>query len=530
MIRGGMGKNCCLLSEEDNMENKARRQGDFIMQHKKYHSLILFVLGFGMFLFTRMSKFVPTIPVTILIAPIFLLRFIRTQPKTRGIVFTLLGFLAIMNIGLWGIFDDVAGVSSLVFNLIRSSLLALLYFLPFMLDRLIYPKFKDKGAFSTLTFPVITTAVFFFLTIEGPFEGSYQMGKFLYGPTILQQLISLFGLPASVFITSWFASVVNYAWEHEWTWNTSKTVAITYSVLLVAVLIYGVVYTSSLVGPESDTVKVAAINFPPEDGKSVSMETIFYQKITSPFEKRLSKIEHATNIAASNGAKIVSFQEFAIVINEEDRERLIQRCQDIAQAHNVYFSLTYAYFAQEGKGKNIHLLLDHTGEILLEYQKKYLAGMGDMGETRVFAKGPEILQSVETPYGRISVSVCREIDMAKYMVQAGRQGVDIMLSSSYEWPQNLVINFGYMRGIESGFSLVRPTYNGITFASDFNGRILNQMAFGDTVDDGVGIMYAEVPTQGVSTLYPHIGDIFGWICVVGFVGFIGVSLIQRNKN
>jgi apolipoprotein N-acyltransferase len=189
--------------------------------------------------------------------------------------------------------------------------------------------------------------------------------------------------------------------------------------------------------------------------------------------------------------------------------------------------MTYAYFATEGKGKNIHMLIDNTGEMLLEYQKKYLAGMGDIGETKVFSKGPEIIQSVETPYGRLSVSVCREIDMAKYMVQAGRQGVDIMFSSSYEWPKNLVINFGYMRGIENGFSLVRPTYNGISFASDFNGKILNQMDFEDTEDN---IMYADVPTKGVKTLYPHIGDIFGWICVVGFLGLIVVSLIHRKKK
>ena len=34
-----------------------------------YVSLILFVLGFGIFLFTRMSLLVPTIPVAILICP-----------------------------------------------------------------------------------------------------------------------------------------------------------------------------------------------------------------------------------------------------------------------------------------------------------------------------------------------------------------------------------------------------------------------------------------------------------------------------
>jgi len=496
------------------------------MKIKKYSPLILFLLGFGIFIFTRMSKLVPTIPVTILIAPIFILRFIRTQPAKRGIWLTLLGFILIINIGLWGIFDMGGGLSSLLFNLIRSSLLAVLYFLPFMTDRLIYPKFKNKGPLSTLIFPVITTAVFFFLTREGPFEGAVQLGKFVYGPIILKQLISLFGIPASVFITSWFASIINYSWENKFSLKKTKKLALVFLSIVLLIFLFGAIKTS-FIDSQSDTVKVAAIIFPPEDGKTVSMEEIFYQKIISPFEKRISEIENLTKIAASNGAKIVSFQEFAMVIYEEDEDKFITKCQEIAKENNVYFSINYAYFAREGKGKNKHSLIDDNGNILLDYTKKYLAGIGDVGETRVFVKGPEIIQSVDTPYGRIGVSICREIDMAKYMKQAGKQNVDIMLSPAYEWPKNLVINYGYMRAIENGFSLVRPTYNGITFAVDFNGNILNQMDFDETED---GIMYADVPTKGVRTLYPHIGDIFGWICVLGLLGLIVFSIINRKKK
>jgi apolipoprotein N-acyltransferase len=111
--------------------------------------------------------------------------------------------------------------------------------------------------------------------------------------------------------------------------------------------------------------------------------------------------------------------------------------------------------------------------------------------------------------------------MAKYQVQAGRQNVDIMISPAYEWPANLVINFGYMRSIENGYSLVRPTYNGISFASDFNGNLLATMDF-DPAEGG--IMYADVPTKGVKTVYPQIGDIFGWLCVAGFLGLILLSI------
>ena len=88
------------------------------MSKNNYLSVVWLGLGFGIFLFTRMSKLVPTIPVAMLIAPIFILRFIRTQPTRRGILLTLLGFLLTINIALWGIFDMGGDIASLIFNLI----------------------------------------------------------------------------------------------------------------------------------------------------------------------------------------------------------------------------------------------------------------------------------------------------------------------------------------------------------------------------------------------------------------------------
>jgi apolipoprotein N-acyltransferase len=199
----------------------------------------------------------------------------------------------------------------------------------------------------------------------------------------------------------------------------------------------------------------------------------------------------------------------------------------------VYLSITYAYYAQEGKGENKHLLIDSNGEIQLDYTKRYVSGLAelDLGEAGIYRKGPEILQTLDTPYGRIAVSICRDMEFPHYMRQAGRDDVDIMLSPAYEWPKGLVIQSVYMRGIEYGFSLVRPTYNGITIAQDFDGRTLSQMD-SDATDSG--ILYADVPTRGVHTLYSQIGDALAWICVLGFLGLVILSLIvsigQKKKG
>jgi len=192
------------------------------MISKKYQSAILFFLGFFIFLFTRRSEIVPSFHIAILIAPIFILRFIRTQPARKGILLTFLGFILSMNIALWGLFELSNTSMTILLSLIRSSLLAILYLLPYMIDRLVYPKFKEKRILSTLTFPIITTAIFFLSSLEGPFDGAEMSGKFVYGSLIFKQIISVFGIWVFVFIFSWLVSIINYSWENKFEWKKIK--------------------------------------------------------------------------------------------------------------------------------------------------------------------------------------------------------------------------------------------------------------------------------------------------------------------
>ena len=44
------------------------------------------------------------------------------------------------------------------------------------------------------------------------------------------------------------------------------------------------------------------------------------------------------------------------------------------------------------------------------------------------------------------------------------------------------------------------------------------------------IMIANLPTQGVSTVYSCIGDLFAWLCVVGFLGLMILAVKNRKKE
>ena len=499
------------------------------MMSKKYLSIIYFLLGFGIFMCTRLSNFVPQIAIAIIIAPIFILRFIRTQKTKRGIWLTLLGFILSMNIALWGLFRFDVVWMTIIYSLIRSTLLAIIWFLPFMLDRIIYPKFSNKGVWATLIFPIITTAIFFLSSLEGPFDdgsGTTSSFGYGYGTLVFVQVRSLFGIWILVFIHSWLFSIVNYFWENRFKWRRIKKLAITYSGVLLAVFIFGIIKTSSLFNPKSNTVKIAAVILIPEDREAIPMSRIFESRTTSPFNQTISRIAGLTKKAVDNGAKIVAFQEYAMIIRQEDEKRLREEYKKIAKDNNTFLSITYAYFSNEGKGENKHLFIDGNGEILLDYAKRYLLGLGPFGESGVFKKGPEIIQSVETPYGKIGISICRDMGFPAYIRQAAKENVDIMISPSYDWPKSPVP--WYLTGtIENGFSFVRPTYNGYSYTADYHGNVLAHMDSDLTKD---GIMYSDIPVRGIKVFYPLIGDLFGWLCLIVMFVLIGLMFTKKPQN
>jgi apolipoprotein N-acyltransferase len=406
-------------------------------------------------------------------------------------------------------------------------MLVIVWFFPFMVDRLIYPKLKNHKKLATLTFPIINTALLFLITFEGPFDdGSGTTNSFGYsfGSLAFMQVRSLFGIWILIFVHSWLYAIANYFWENNFKWNKIKRLVIIYPSVIALIFVFGLIKTRFEFKTNSKTVKIAAVVLFPEDGNSVRMSTFFDSKKTSSFDKTIYRIENMIQAASKKGAKIVSFQEYAILINQEDEDKLKRVLTGFAKENNVYLSTTYAFYGIKGKGENKQILISPYGKIELEYTKRFLLGIGSFGECGVFRKGEEKIQSLETPYGKLAISICRDAGFPKFMRQAAKEGVDIMLSPSYDWPKSH--SAWYLTcAVENGFSFVRPTYNGYSYAADYNGKELAYMKSDDTKD---GIMYADVPTQGIKTLYAIIGDFFGWLNVVGVMILIFYAIKKRT--
>ncbi|WP_161594522.1 carbon-nitrogen hydrolase family protein [Marimonas lutisalis] len=487
-------------------------------------ALGLFVLGFGLFMFCRRSDFLPMIPAMIIVAPIFILRFSRVLPAGRSILFTILGFVAAFNIALWGIFDMGDPVMSLVFNVVRSTIIALYYALPYVIDRLVTPRLGNR-LFATLVFPAAMTASMFLSSLPPPIDGTAAKNVFATAPLPLLQIYALAGLWGFVFLWSWLAACVNHAWENGFRLRPTVAAGLAFVVVAGGLFAWGSLRIVN--APDIPTVKVAAVVMPAEVGGPESMVQVFEERMTSPYEATMGHIRAMTAEAAANGAEIVAFNEFAIVITEANHEAARAEFAKIAADNGVWLALPYGWVPQTGKGANRHLLLDDTGTVQADYQKRFLLGFGDFGENAVFAKGAEIIQTADSPYGRIALSICRDMSFPDFARQAGNAGADIMLTGSHEFPKGITLNDPY-RAVENGFTHIRPTYDGITYAIDPYGHVLAQMNLGTGKP---GIMYVDVPTKGARTLYARFGDWLGWVSMALVVLFAaGAVLFGRSGD
>jgi apolipoprotein N-acyltransferase len=142
--------------------------------------------------------------------------------------------------------------------------------------------------------------------------------------------------------------------------------------------------------------------------------------------------------------------------------------------------------------------------------------------------GDDIIPVDQTGFGAIASVICFDMDHPAYIRQAGRSGTDVMLVPSNDYPA-IVPFHTYMasfRGIENGFSIVRAAGNGLSAAFDYQGRTLATADYSTTKQ----AMISHIPTHGVKTIYSVVGDLFAWICIVGFVTLVGLALFRPARS
>jgi len=478
--------------------------------HDRWAYLWLFV-GAGLLLFSN-GRWI--IPLATWLAPIFLIRFARTQPALKG-----LGLL-LVTIVLASLFYWQGIIPGSLYLPVASGIGAV-FWLPYLADRLLVHRLQSFAA--TLVFPLLQVSLEYINTIVSPLGSGGSLAYTQHSFLPLLQLLSITGMWGLSFLIAWLGPVINWAWEQNFALQRVRIGMLTYGGILALVLVYGS-GRMTFFAPQSETLQVASLTQAVDHFRFLRMDMEDLRASRVQLQELGERLLQQSRQQAQVGADVIAWQEGATIVLQEDEASLIERARTLAQEERVYLLLGLVTLPEEfpeSMANNQAIWITPDGDV----KWRYLKGRPVPGEAIVAGDG--VIPHDQTVFGAIASVICFDMDHPVYIRQAGRSGTDVMLVPSNDWP-DIVPFHTYMalfRGIENGFSIVRAAGHGLSAAFDYQGRTLASADYSTTKQ----AMISHIPTHGGKTIYALVGDLFAWLSMVGFVTLVGLALFRPAR-
>ncbi|MCP4570801.1 MAG: hypothetical protein GY838_00460 [bacterium] len=469
-----------------------------------------------------------TIPIAAWLSLLFLLRFVRVQPKRIGLP------VAWLVLTLTWAFQ-LRGMAPLpgVFYYILSAAYGLVLVVPLVIDRLLAPRLS--GLLSTLVLPTAWAAMEWCMATTTPYGSWSSLAYTQHENLVLMQLTAVTGIYGLSFLIAWFAAVGNLVWQEGTEESPVRRTAGVFAAVMAVVLLGGGARLT-LFPVDAPTVRVASLtvmDYDPYAGTDGSAVGGLPEELTDSDREALRSNAHMVlddfleraRREVDAGARIIFWGEANGFCLKEHEPEILARGAEFAREHRVYLGLSPAVVnvGAERPFENKIILVDPEGKVSYEYWK----GIPVPGpEAAIQAVDGGVIRNVDTPHGRVGSAICFDMDFPGYLQEAGRLEIDLMLVPSNDWREidPWHTHMARFRAVEQGFNLVRHVSRGFSVATDYQGRILGSMDHYVTEDRN---LVAHVPTRGVRTFYARVGDLFSWICLAGLSGLAFGAIRQR---
>jgi len=132
------------------------------------------------------------------------------------------------------------------------------------------------------------------------------------------------------------------------------------------------------------------------------------------------------------------------------------------------------------------------------------------------------------PHRTWGVAICKDMDFTPLSRQYGNADAGLMLVPAWDFNLDRFEHghMAVMRGVESGFTIVRAAKQGYLTVSDNRGRIL-----AETRSDSAPFasLMADVPAAHDATVYLLLGDWFAWLALATLI-FTLTQLYRSRKS
>jgi apolipoprotein N-acyltransferase len=475
-------------------------------------------------------------PVAVWLGSVFLLRFFRTQRPLRAWLAAapaislsfFVGWKGLIPFGGDGVFVGMAVVAGFVGGL------------PFLADRLLHSRF---GAFArTLVLPSLVTGLEFAGQLGGDLTGSWGATAYTQaGSPTLMQLASVTGLWGITFLVTWLAPVVNHVWERGFELRRGGAPLLAYGVVVLAVVLGGQLRLALATPGDTTFVRVAAVAEPalsgPEGFWPAGRSRRYYRgdELTEDdwreIEVRMARIHdrlfERTRLEAEAGARIVFWAEANAPVRRAGEEALLARGVAFAREHDTHLGMSLVVLPDRASERLQNKVVFVTpGGVAGEYHKSIpVPGF----EASVLERGDGVPAVWDTPYGRIGVVICYDLDFPRLIQRAGAAGVDILFAPANDWAEIAAMHHAMarFRAVEQGITIVRPATGGISSAIDPFGAVLASLDYHRATERGMGV---SVPARKVWTAYGVIGDLVGWVSLTLAVLLVAVGAVRTRRE
>lgn len=463
------------------------------------------------------------------LASLFLTRlFLMSQPVARGLLILLPVQLAAYFIMWW----EVIPAPGVLYYIIAASY-GLCYLLPFVADRLVAT--RVTGFTGTLVLPLAWYLVEILIQLLTPYGSWTSVGYTQMGHGLLTPLAAWAGVAGVAFATVWLASVASWLVIAPTAMRSRAFVTALFAGSM-AVLVWLAQTTLPDETRVASSVQMAAITPSDEGTRALSREVQRAMQSGDSSPAFLAHIDDLTSQlnedllvrsrdAALSGARLVVWSETAGHILDSTEEELIVRAQALAREHSIYLFMGLGVWHPGGQPplENKVIAITPSGEIAWQNQKaRPIVG----AEAHLLPPGHDNLATLDTPFGRIGLVICHDLDFADYVAQAGRANVDLLLAPSADWPAiaDLHARMGIMRAVENGFWLLRPAYDGLSVVASPEGHVIHS-AYDAQLEERV--FAGQIPVMRKRTIFPYIG---AWLPFVATVLLVGMLVLAWRDD
>jgi len=218
---------------------------------------------------------------------------------------------------------------------------------------------------------------------------------------------------------------------------------------------------------------------------------------------------------ARQGAAVVVLPEKTAVLTEADAARVDAGFQSLANENHVTIVVGVLRVVQR----------DGAGLQQLRYNQARIYSAG--GPVRTYDKEHMLppfesdltpgtaltVMSTAAPDSAWGVAICKDMDFTELSRRYGEAGAGLLLVPAWDffldWIQHG--HMAIMRGVESGFSVVRSAKGGSLFVSDDRGRIVAEISSNAAPFTA---LLTSVSQSHDKTAFLVLGDSFAWVAVV----------------